>query len=165
MIYNVISNGRGSYDCTLHLVQRQREVLLCRYVLQHHSQLSFILHCGVYVALHLHKHRSQSPQTRFVFVCVCLYKKECIMCGADFSSYPGLQRVPVLYLGIKLPGVKGQLHLSQEAVVPEPVVVPHGHLQGSSLQLRVADHVLCHTGNNVSVMILKFCIQELLQGY
>ena len=65
---------------------------------------------------------------------------------ADSGSYLWLQSVPVLYLRIKLPGVKGQLHLSQEAVVSKAVVVPHGDLQGPSLQLRVADHVLHNTG-------------------
>lgn len=60
-------------------------------------------------------------------------------------SHPGLQSVPLLYLAVQLPRVKGQLHLPEKAVVPEAVVVPHGHLQAASLQLRVADHVLRDT--------------------
>lgn len=30
----------------------------------------------------------------------------------DSRPYLGLQSVPLLYLGVKLPGIKGQLHLS-----------------------------------------------------
>lgn len=56
--------------------------------------------------------------------------------------YLGLQRVPLLYLGVKLPGVESQLHLSQESVLSEAIVVPHRDLQTSSLQLGVADNIL-----------------------
>lgn len=55
-------------DCTLYLVQRQHEVLVCRDVLQHHGQFSFVLHCGVYAAFHLHKHSQHVP----LCLCVCL---------------------------------------------------------------------------------------------
>lgn len=65
-------------------------------------------------------------------------------------SHPGLQRVPLLYLTVQLPGVKGQLHLAQEAVVSEAVVVPDGDLQAARLQLRVADDVLLDTGEGAT---------------
>lgn len=61
---------------------------------------------------------------------------------ADLRLYLGLQRVPLLNLGVKLPGVESQLHLSQESVVSEAIVVPHRDLHTSSLQLRVADDIL-----------------------
>lgn len=129
-----------SSECTLlYLVQRQHEVLLCGDVLQHDGQLSFVLHAGVDAALHLHTHT----------VCVCVRQRRRTRQGSRRlirRPYLGLQGVPLLYLGIKLPGVKSQLHLPQEAVVSEAVVVPHGDLQGSGLQLRVADHVLHVTG-------------------
>lgn len=83
-----------------------------------------------------------SIHNMFLCVCVCVYVP---IEEADSYSYLGLKSIPLLYLGVELPGVKGQLHLSQEAVVSKPVVVPHGHLKGSSLQLRVADHVLLDT--------------------
>ena len=59
-------------------------------------------------------------------------------------SYLGLQGVPLLQLGVELPGVEAELHLPQEAVVAKAVVVPHRQLQCPGLQLGVADHVL-HT--------------------
>ncbi len=64
-----------SHECTLYLVQRQWEVLLCRYVLQNDGQFSFILHCGVYAALHLHKHNFCSFWT-CVLVCACIMSKK-----------------------------------------------------------------------------------------
>lgn len=60
-------------------------------------------------------------------------------------GYLGLQRVPLLHVSVKLPGVKGQLHLTKEAVVTEAVVVPHRQLQCPRLQLGVADHILHST--------------------
>ena len=72
-------------------------------------------------------------------VCVCL----CVCTFVHVAClYLGLQCVPLLYIGVKLPGVEGELHLSQEAVVSEAVVVPHGQLQRARLQLGVADGVL-----------------------
>lgn len=59
--------------------------------------------------------------------------------------YLGLQCVPLLNLGVKLPGVESQLHLSQKSVLSEAIVVPHRDLQTSSLQLRVADDILQKT--------------------
>lgn len=79
-----------------------------------------------------------------------IYRKRESVFGLDVRDatkvnsrpYLGLQSVPLLYLGVKLPGIKGQLHLSQESVLSEAIVVPHRDLQTSSLQLRVADYVL-----------------------
>lgn len=82
------------------------------------------------------------------------------------GSHLRLQMIPVLYLGIKLPGIKRELHLSQEAVVSKAVVVPHRHLQGSGFQLRVADNILKNTEensfqfrhfNSVFACLLVFC--------
>ena len=81
------SNSHVSYECTLYLVQRQHEVLLSRYVLQHDSQLSFVLHCGVYAALHLHKQHSQSSHS-LVFVCVCITETK--MCDNSLIPAPTL---------------------------------------------------------------------------
>lgn len=49
---------------TLHLVQRECEVLLCRYVLQHHSQFSSVLHGGVQTFLRLQKNSLSFVWTR-----------------------------------------------------------------------------------------------------
>lgn len=68
----------------------------------------------------------------------------------DSRSHLGLQSVPLLYLGVKLPGVEGHLHLSQESVLSKAIVVPHRGLQTSSLQLRVADNILQKTGETPS---------------
>ena len=149
---------------TLHLVQRQHEVLLCRYVLQHDRQFSFILHCGVHTALHLHKPHSQTTQNLgLACICITLKKQTTCIC-ADAGSYLWLQCVPLLYLGIKLPVVKRQLHLSQEAVVSKAVMVPHGDLQGSCLQLRVADHVLSNEREKWAQRLKLPCPVELKYG-
>lgn len=55
-----------SRECTLYLVQRQHEVLLCRYVLQHDGQLSFVLHGGVQAALQLHRPPAPTRLRRFL---------------------------------------------------------------------------------------------------
>lgn len=52
--------------CTLYLIQRLHEVLLCRYVPQHHSQFPFILHRGVHTAHHLHKRQDTTSSCVFV---------------------------------------------------------------------------------------------------
>jgi len=62
MIYDTIYISQSHYKCTFNLVQRQREVFLCRYVLQHDSQLSFIMHGGVDIAVRLHKQSSRRQQ-------------------------------------------------------------------------------------------------------
>lgn len=50
------STQTHDHGSTLYLVQREHEVLLCRYVLQHDRQFTFILHGGVYAAIHLNTH-------------------------------------------------------------------------------------------------------------
>lgn len=121
---------------TLHLVQRQHEVLFRRYVLQHHRQLPSVLHGRVHAALGLQE------ETK----CICLHPAWCVRReeGGE-GPHPGLQCVPLLYIAVQPPGVKGQLHLPQKAVVSKAVVVPHGDLQAARLQLRVADDVLLDT--------------------
>lgn len=136
--HNPWEKQRRRSEGTLHLIQRQHEVLLWRDVLEHHRQLPSVLHGGVHAALRL-----QEETKPLSSLCVVCEQRQVQLGGA--RSHPGLQRKPLLYLSVQLPGVKGQLHLPQKAVVSEAVVVPHGDLQAARLQLRVADDVLLDT--------------------
>lgn len=93
--WNVIHNSCWLWQLcisapTLHLIQRQHEVLLCRNILQHHSQFSFVLHCRVYTVLHLHGHHSHSLDIGLgecTHMCVCLYSgPPTFGCSAYHSS-------------------------------------------------------------------------------
>lgn len=85
-------NSHHSDEGTVYLVQRQREVLLCRYVPQHDGQFPFILHCGIYTVLHLHKQHSQTTQNTCIghafYITQKKKKKETTMCRCWFRPIP-----------------------------------------------------------------------------
>lgn len=68
----------------------------------------------------------------------------------------------LLCSGLEVPGVQRQLHLSQEGVVSEAVLVPHRQLQGPHDQLGLSDTVLQQKHRQHYCGVGKLLIQTLL---